>query len=156
VTLQASGAISLAQIAAEFGLASNSTFPSAFYGKGGAPNSGALSFADFYGRSNGTPPPSFSASADNTAPSAVASTSSVTTGTVNVSTSGGTSPFTYAWTKLDGDAVTALSPTSASTQFRGTGMVSGESRTADFRCTVTATGGATAQTQIVTATVTHT
>jgi hypothetical protein len=55
MTLPASGAISLGQIAAEFGLASSSAFPSAFYGKGGAPGSGALSFSDFYGRSGASP-----------------------------------------------------------------------------------------------------
>jgi len=51
MTLPASGPISLTQIAAEFGLPANSAFPAAFYGKGGAPASGPLSFADFYGRS---------------------------------------------------------------------------------------------------------
>lgn len=51
MTLQSSGPISIDEIAAEFGLANNSVFPTAFYGKGGAPSSGALSFADFYSRS---------------------------------------------------------------------------------------------------------
>lgn len=55
MTLPASGAISLSQIAGEFGLATNSTFPAAFYGKGGAPASGVLRFGDFYGRT-GSPP----------------------------------------------------------------------------------------------------
>lgn len=52
MTLPASGAISLNQIADEFGLARSTAFPTGFYGKGGAPGSGALSFADFYGRSS--------------------------------------------------------------------------------------------------------
>jgi len=52
MTLQSSGAISLNDITAEFGLAADSVFPTKFYGLGGAPASGALSFADFYGRSN--------------------------------------------------------------------------------------------------------
>jgi hypothetical protein len=51
MTLPASGTITYAQICAEFGLAIGSVFPTAFYGKGGAPSSGALSFSDFYGRS---------------------------------------------------------------------------------------------------------
>lgn len=55
MTLPATGAINLSQIAGEFGLATNSTFPAAFYGKGGAPSSGVLAFSDFYGRS-GAPP----------------------------------------------------------------------------------------------------
>jgi hypothetical protein len=54
MTLPASGTISLYQIADEFGVARSTPFPSGFYGKGGAPSSGALSFADFYGRSNFT------------------------------------------------------------------------------------------------------
>ena len=54
MTLPSSGPITLFQIADEFGLAHNSVFPTAFYGKGGAPSSGPLSFADFYGRSNFT------------------------------------------------------------------------------------------------------
>lgn len=52
MTLPGSGPISINDIAAEFGLPNNSPFPDAFYGKGGAPSSGPLSFADFYGRSN--------------------------------------------------------------------------------------------------------
>lgn len=51
MTLPASGTITLHEIAAEFGIAIDSVFPTAFYGKGGAPASGPLSFADFYGRS---------------------------------------------------------------------------------------------------------
>lgn len=52
MTLPGSGALSLNDIIAEFGLASDATFPTEFYGLGGAPSSGALSFSDFYGRSN--------------------------------------------------------------------------------------------------------
>jgi hypothetical protein len=55
VTLPAVPPISIAQIAAEFGLAATAIFPTAFYGKGGAPASGVLSFFDFLGRSAGTP-----------------------------------------------------------------------------------------------------
>lgn len=51
MTLPASGSISLWGIASEFGLAQTAVFPTAFYGKGGAPASGALSFSNFYGRS---------------------------------------------------------------------------------------------------------
>jgi hypothetical protein len=59
MTLPASGTISFYQICDEFGLPHTSIFPTAFYGKGGAPTSGPLSFADFYGRSGltFTPPP---------------------------------------------------------------------------------------------------
>jgi hypothetical protein len=54
VTLPLSGPISFFQICDEFSLAHTSVWPAAFYGKGGAPSSGALSFSDFYGRSSGT------------------------------------------------------------------------------------------------------
>lgn len=53
MTLPASFPISWQQICDEFGLAYTSSWPSAFYGKGGAPASGNLSFSDFLGRSNG-------------------------------------------------------------------------------------------------------
>lgn len=51
MALPASGEITFAQICAEFGLnAATAVWPASFYGKGGAPSSGPLSFADFYGR----------------------------------------------------------------------------------------------------------
>lgn len=54
MTLPASGAISFFQICDEFGLPHTAVFPRDFYGKGGAPGAGTLSFADFYGRSSVT------------------------------------------------------------------------------------------------------
>lgn len=55
MTLPASGSISWNQICAEFGMTPGaSVWPRDFYGKGGAPSSGNLSFSDFYGRSNVT------------------------------------------------------------------------------------------------------
>lgn len=50
MALPSSGQISLSQIAAEFGGTSPDSM-SEYYGAGGAPSSGALSFADFYGLS---------------------------------------------------------------------------------------------------------
>ncbi|MBV9842042.1 MAG: hypothetical protein JOY99_11050 [Sphingomonadaceae bacterium] len=55
MTLQSSGAISLNDIIAEFGLSAQAVFPRDFYGLGGAPASGALSLEDFYGRSHVVP-----------------------------------------------------------------------------------------------------
>lgn len=53
MVLPASGALTLAQIEDEFGMARGSLFPNAFYGKGGAPSSGSLRIPnDFWGRSN--------------------------------------------------------------------------------------------------------
>lgn len=65
MTLPLSGPISLYQIADEFAVPRSTPFPSGFYGKGGAPSSGALTFSNFYGRSN------FSLSADTTSINAI-------------------------------------------------------------------------------------
>jgi hypothetical protein len=51
MTLPASGSISLNAITAEFGLSADTAFPAGFYGLGGAPSSGPISFQTFYGRS---------------------------------------------------------------------------------------------------------
>ena len=56
--------------------------------------------------------------------------------------SGGVAPYSYSWTKLSGDSITANSATAATTTFSATGLFSGEARDATFRCTVTdSTGG---------------
>lgn len=65
MTLPASFPISWQQICNEFGLAYTSSWPSAFYGKGGAPASGNLSFSDFLGRSNGPQYPTLFGSSSN-------------------------------------------------------------------------------------------
>jgi hypothetical protein len=60
---------------------------------------------------------------------------------------------TYSWTRVSGDAsVTALSSTSATTQFQSVGT--NVERTADFKCTVTDSLGAV-DSDIVTITATH-
>lgn len=51
MTLPAAPPMTMAQMAAEFGLGVGCVFPRDFYGKGGAPAAGALSFSDFLGRS---------------------------------------------------------------------------------------------------------
>ena len=51
--------------------------------------------------------------------------------------SGGTSPYTYAWTKVSGDAITIASPSSATTKFSVAGMAPFEARLAIFRVTAT-------------------
>jgi hypothetical protein len=52
MTLPASGNISWNDICVEFSLnPSTAVWPASFYGKGGAPGSGSLSFNNFYGRS---------------------------------------------------------------------------------------------------------
>lgn len=72
-----------------------------------------------------------------------ASPIAVTSAVVTASASGGTGPYTYAWTELTmGTAIEALSPSSAATQFRAT-VAAGESEFADFRCTATDARGRT-------------
>lgn len=71
--------------------------------------------------------------------------STVTTVSTTVSVSGGTAPYSYSWTlgALDGVAsAAALSPTAATTQFRGSGVDAGGG-TADFSCAVTDANGLT-------------
>lgn len=59
MTLQSSGAISLANIAGEFGGSTPHSI-SEYYGSGGAPGSGTISLSNFYGLSNYSGPPSVS------------------------------------------------------------------------------------------------
>ena len=139
MTLPASGPINLAQIAAEFGLASTTPFPSGFYGKGGAPSSGPLSFEDFYGRS-GTAP--LTASAAPTSIYASGVTTSITTTTSGVaSIAGGVAPYTQTWSKIDGDLINITSPSATSTTFTATGLGAGQDRSADFVCAVRDSAG---------------
>lgn len=70
---------------------------------------------------------------------------SQTTNSVTVTPSGGTSPYTYAWTWASGGAsITTTSPTAATTTFSATGLTSGETRSGQARCTVTDNVSATA------------
>lgn len=141
MTLAASGPIGIGtgtanrDIKVEFGIANGTSFPAAYYGKGGAPASGPLSFADFYGRTNG-----FTV---NAAPSSLSGGTSTptanTSGSSTATPSGGSGSFTYSWVQVSGDAIFAVTPSAASTIFRGTGMVQGENRDAAFKCTVTDT-----------------
>lgn len=70
--------------------------------------------------------------------------SPVVTGNVVATPTGGTSPYTYAWTFDSSDpGVSASNPTSATTQF-GADMDGGDNRYAIARCTVTDDDGHTA------------
>lgn len=142
MTLNLSGPISIGNgvagqdIALEFGLAANSVFPDAFYGKGGAPASGALKFSDFYGRSNNhsvvvSPDP-----VDFTG-----SSTSFSGGAAAGVVSGGVGPFNYAWVRTSGsNSITADSPIAAGTSFTVTAMGPGDTKSATFRLDVTDTG----------------
>jgi hypothetical protein len=73
--------------------------------------------------------------------------SSLTSAIVTGTATGGTGPYTYAWTRTvdPGYAtVTANSPAAASTSFTASGLISSEPDNATYRCTVTDSLGATA------------
>lgn len=71
----------------------------------------------------------------------------VTTVASAVTASGGSEPYTYAWTLLDDDGLgggwSALSPGAASSQFRASALDADVTSTASFLCTVTDARGAT-------------
>jgi hypothetical protein len=139
MTLPTSGPISIDMICTEFSLPNNSVFPTAFYGKGGAPASGPLSLEDFYGRSA-----VLDVSITPTTVSATGTTSTLTTPPATASASNGTGPYTYSWTENPGgDPCTASNPTSATTTFTFTGVEVGSPVAASWTCTVTDAYGAT-------------
>jgi hypothetical protein len=75
-------------------------------------------------------------------PSTGANAGATTTPSVTATPSGGLGPFTYSWAKLSGDAVSANSPSLATTSFT---LTSGSPpANATFRCTVTDALGSTA------------
>jgi hypothetical protein len=74
-------------------------------------------------------------------------TGTITTNTVTATPSGGTGPYTYAWTLISHDGPvnpTATSAATAATAFTQTGVGPGEIYSAVFRCTVTDSLAATA------------
>jgi hypothetical protein len=145
MTLPLSGPISLHAIADEFAIARSTPFPSGFYGKGGAPASGVLTFSDFYGRTGAT----LSASASPDLCTGSGSLATITSNSSTCTAANGVPPYTYAWVKVSGDAISAVSGSSATTQFRAVGMASRETRAASFICTVTDAVAATVDSNTV-------
>lgn len=124
MTLNGSGPLSIGNgvagqdIALEFGLPSSTPFPSGFYGKGGAPSSGALAFSDFYGRSGVL----FTPDGGNV---------SVTDFTSVSATLSCTAPATWTYTR-----------TSGADGYSGANLPSGSSATSIiFGCNTTSSGG---------------
>ena len=78
------------------------------------------------------------ASANPTSLVKLDTTANITTSSTTVTPTGGTSPYTYSWSRISGSTlITADSPTAATTTFTGTGLASNNTYTAVFRCTVT-------------------
>ena len=64
-------------------------------------------------------------------------TATITTANVTAIAVSGTGPYTYAWTKVSGNAINVASAATAITTFNATTMVSPSDRIAVYRCTVT-------------------
>lgn len=94
-------------------------------------------------------------SVSNTTVNKSGTNQSILTGNVTTTPSGGLAPYTYAWAKLSGDSISAVSPASATTQFRATTMAELEVRTATFRVTCTDSLGSS-DTEDVSVTITRT
>lgn len=81
-------------------------------------------------------------------------TVTVQTDTSTVSVSGGTPPYTYAWSRQSGSTqINATNPSAATTAFSRASLGVGLSESANFVCTVTDAAARTAITNSVTATV---
>jgi len=79
----------------------------------------------------------------------------VTTGTTTATPQAGTPPYSYLWSISSGDpTVTATSPNGATTAFRRTGVLSGNSFSSVFICTVTDAAGNSAISNPVNVTIT--
>ena len=78
-------------------------------------------------------------------PSAISKTdtaATIVTASTTVTAVGGTSPYTYAWTRISGSSsISATSASAATTTFTGSSLVSGTTYDAVFRCTVTDSAG---------------
>lgn len=74
------------------------------------------------------------------------------TPTCVVTPSGGTGPYTYAWTLVETDGFgssSASAPTSANTTFYATGLTNFVTHITTWRCTVTDSGGVTGNVDVV-------
>lgn len=148
MTLPATGPISLSQIQAEFGGASPISMSE--YYRGGPnvpavstttniPASGAISFDQFHGEADTTPTLSVSI---NPTSAYGFGTGTPSTNNVTASVSGGTAPYTYAWSYVSGDTFTTSNPTSATTHWSKSVGIN-DIFTGVYKCTVTDSLGVT-------------
>lgn len=79
----------------------------------------------------------------------------VTTDSTKATPSGGAGPFTYAWAAVGGNTWTINNPAADTTSFTSPAISPGASESASFVCTITDATGATAATNIVTATASN-
>lgn len=154
--LPSSGPLTLADIQGEFG-GSNPISLSEYYAGGGlvppgttgtygaVPSSGTISIQNFYGTSNAAPL-SISISPSSLYNSRLGS-GSLTSPPATGTGSGGTGPYTYAWTYVSGSSFTINSPGLASTTFT-TSLTAGQLKSGVYRCTVTDSLSATASATI--------
>lgn len=99
------------------------------------------------------PPPALDVNMQNATVSGSRSNAgSVTSSAAVAVASGGTSPYTYAWTKVSGDTFTVTSPTAASTTF-STSLTNGQTKSGVYRCTATDAASATAYDDVTVNTV---
>jgi len=149
--IPSSGALTLSTIQTEFGgtnpigldeyYAGGANVPSGTTGTNGAvPSSGAISISAFYGTSK------FSISGGDPFVSGIgfisgAGTQAVTTSSASSGTiTGGSSPYTFLWQYVSGDAFTPNTSTLSSTTFSTTITVGGAgevTKTGVYRCRVT-------------------
>ena len=139
--LQTSGAISLANIQAEFG-GSNPISLSEYYGAAsGIPSSGAISLGNFYGKSAYTAISNVSASPNPSYNQASSSSFVTVTASSTATASNGTGSYTYSWSYVNGTTtnVTTSGTTSATMSWSRPvppGGSSGAYYSATWRCTV--------------------
>jgi hypothetical protein len=95
----------------------------------------------------------FGTLAASVAPSSITktdTTATIVTASATVTATGGTTPYTFAWTRIAGSTlIAATSTTAAITTFTGTTLVNGTTYEATFRCTVTDAAAATATVDVV-------
>jgi hypothetical protein len=107
-----------------------------------------------------TAPPSatpLAVSLNRSSVSGSSTASSITTNSVTATGSGGTSPYTYVWSKVSGDSsISATSSASRTTSFTRTGCVGGTAYSGTWRCKVTDSAGTIVYSSNVSITITCT